>query len=176
MLVVLGRCQERHGLLSLELTRRQHLRQRPPAAQRHRSGPLRIHSPEPGPVRCTAAVDPAAGTAVHRLHLDPNGSSSGLQSAPLGAIRQNGEAAAESMAMASAPRAAQRRDRSQWGPDDRRAPDWRGPEQGPQGARPRGGEPKQAGTREIGPMGDLPCMRSLGRSMLCSDRVDRSQR
>jgi hypothetical protein len=43
-----------------------------------------------------------------------NGSSSGLQNAPSGAMgRQNGEAAAESMAMDSAPRAAQRRDRSQ---------------------------------------------------------------
>jgi hypothetical protein len=41
----------------------------------------------------------------------------GLQNAPSGAIRHNGDAAAESVAMRSAPRAVQRRDRSQCGPD-----------------------------------------------------------
>ena len=46
--------------------------------------------------------------------------------------------------MDSAPRAAQRRDRSQWRPDDRRAPDWRGPEQAPRGW-PQRGEPQISG-------------------------------
>jgi hypothetical protein len=75
------------------------------------------------------------------LRLDSssrNGSSSGLQSAPIGATRQIGEKAAESMAMESAPRAAQRRDRSQRGPDVRKAPDCRGTEPALQGRAPEG--------------------------------------
>jgi hypothetical protein len=79
-----------------------------------------------------------AHRCLRPLPMGRDGSSAGLQNAPSGArSRQNSEAAAESMAMEPAPRAAQRRDRSQWGTDDRRAPDWRGPEPTPEGRAPQ---------------------------------------
>ena len=106
------------------------------AGQKGPKGPRRIR--QPAWPRCSAARrgaaapqppppgDSSAGLLLpgrHRSHPPaPGTAESGLQ---------NGEAAAESMAMNSAPRAAQRRDRSQRRSDARRASDWRGPEQAP---------------------------------------------